>query len=251
MFTDCHPDHQAPHVAAAHALPVHFDTGLARGDKLGVPKSYCACSDDDAGYPCFLSSSNDTSSTGDRMVFNLPDRASFKFPVHESHDILRTQADGIAIVGIIVGGVYHFRVFLFNLLEKRCLRIDCNPLPIDANGIEKACVDFATKKYLYPIPPIRISEISRSTGAFSYGLQPHVQIGTILELLFTHLKRDKYLFYNGRGCRHWCATILNDLETHGFVSNGATGHFETWEMMKHRELGTYFPMPRIQGAFYN
>ncbi|KAK0204314.1 hypothetical protein DFS33DRAFT_878478 [Desarmillaria ectypa] len=186
------------------------------------------------------------------MTYILPNRTSiFCTPGLQPH-LNTLEVDGIAIVGTSNGHVYHFRVFIYNRALGCSLSLDCNPT-YDARDPDRAFVTVSFKTYAWTksqnAPP---GHIPPSTGPFEIKLKTPTKVWKICNILFDSLKRDHYHFNGGMGCRHWCATILGDLEAHGYVSSGATTQFEAWERAKCRELGiAAFILPRLQGVFYN
>lgn len=63
--------------------------------------------------------------------------------------------------------------------------------------------------------------------------------------------RHLYKFDETRsGCRHWCVTVLSDLESHGVFSPGDTQSFEMLiEELSSRNPLRY-PLPTRKGTFY-
>ncbi|KAK0437194.1 hypothetical protein EV421DRAFT_1739164 [Armillaria borealis] len=178
------------------------------------------------------------------MSYMLPNRPSISYAPGLCSRLNNLEVDGIAIVGTSNGHVYHFRVFIYNHALGCSLSLDCNPT-YDAGDPDKACVTVAFKSYAWTTsqnaPPGRIPP---STGPFEVKLKTSTKAWKICSVLFDSLNRDHY--------QHWCATILGDLEAHGYVSSGASAQFETWERVKCRELGIgIFILPRVQGVFYS
>ncbi|PBK87858.1 hypothetical protein ARMGADRAFT_1168347 [Armillaria gallica] len=186
------------------------------------------------------------------MSYMLPNRPSISWTSDLYSRLNTLEVDGIAIVGTSNGHIYHFRVFIYNHALGCSLSLDCNPT-YDARDPDKACVTVAFKSYVWTTsqnaPPGRIPP---STGPFEAKLTTSTKVWKICNVLFDSLRRDHYRFNGGMGCRHWCATILGDLEAHGYVSSGASAQFETWERAKCKELGIgAFILPRVQGDFYS
>ena len=55
----------------------------------------------------------------------------------------------------------------------------------------------------------------------------------------------------GRGCRHWCAVLLETLAEGGFVDADVGELFRKYEQDLAEKFGEMVPMPRIVGSFYD
>ncbi|KAK0204296.1 hypothetical protein DFS33DRAFT_1338348 [Desarmillaria ectypa] len=187
-----------------------------------------------------------------RMSYTLPNRASISSTTELRLHLDTLEVDGIAIVGISNGHTYHFQVFIYNRALGCSVSLDCNPT-YDSRDPDQACIDVDFKAYAWTkFENTTPDRIPPSTGPFDVSLKASTQVWKIFNLLFDALKRDQYQFNAGLGCRHWCATVLSDLEAHGYVSSGETMKFESWERAKYAEFGAAaFFLPRIRGDFYN
>ncbi|KAK0452110.1 uncharacterized protein EV420DRAFT_1749920 [Desarmillaria tabescens] len=186
------------------------------------------------------------------MSYSLPNRASIQPTSRLQAQLATLEVDGMAIVGTSNGHIYHFRAFIYNSALGCSVSFDCNPT-YEPNDLDKARVTIDFKTYAWTksqnAPP---GHIPPSTGAFDVKFKVPTKVSNICNVLFNSLKRDQYRFNGGMGCRHWCATLLGDLEAYGHFSSGTTAQFETWERAKCRELGiAAFILPRVQGVFYN
>ncbi|KAK0229499.1 hypothetical protein EDD85DRAFT_130438 [Armillaria nabsnona] len=186
------------------------------------------------------------------MSYTLPNRASISCTTELRLYLDTLEVDGIAIVGTSNGHAYHFQVFIYNCALGCSLSFDCKPT-YEAPDPDKACVAVGFNTYTWTKSRSALpGEIPPSTGPFNARFQTSTKVWKICDALFDNLKRDRYRFNSGMGCRHWCATILSDLEAHGYVSSGTAMNFESWEQAKYIELGAaVFFLPRIQGDFYD
>ncbi|KAK0452090.1 uncharacterized protein EV420DRAFT_691558 [Desarmillaria tabescens] len=186
------------------------------------------------------------------MSYALPNRASISSTSELRLQLNTFEVDGVALVGISNGHTYHFQVFIYNRALDCSVSLNCNP-SYDFRDPDQARVDIDFKTSAYTqFEDITPGRIPPSTGLFDVSLKASTQVWKIFNVLFDTLKRDQYRFNSGLGCRHWCATILSDLETHGYVSPGDTMKFEIWEGAKHAEFGAaVFFLPRIQGDFFD
>ncbi|KAK0501832.1 hypothetical protein EDD18DRAFT_1101546 [Armillaria luteobubalina] len=185
------------------------------------------------------------------MSGSLPERASIICTgLLGTPNWATLKVDGLAIVGTSNGHVYHFRLFIYNSASNFSICLDCNP-SYDPQDSDRAVVTIGYKKYMYTDSRNAPGKFPKSTGPFNTKLKASQNVETILKLLFNNLERDKYRLDGGLGCRHWCATILGDLEQRSYVANDSTERFEAWEESKKSELGVgIFMMPRQKGAFY-
>ncbi|KAI0309253.1 hypothetical protein OF83DRAFT_1159007 [Amylostereum chailletii] len=151
----------------------------------------------------------------------------------------------IVVIGSYANGVYHFRMSLVDVDANKSVRLDMFPSYMDLS-------DPALGTMIIERRQDAAYSDEHVTVPFQATLTQAASVRTILMLLFSDNARDKYRFNNeGQGCRHWCATLVGDLEQAGLLSSGAVHAFEQWEIEQEAALGTTaFPMPRIRGQFY-
>ena len=76
-------------------------------------------------------------------------------------------------------------------------------------------------------------------------------VSVTLPLRFSFTHSFERFNLDGQGCRHWCATALENLAETGFIDVDVGKKFQEFEEDEARKWGTKFPMPRIKGTFHN
>ncbi|KAJ3835395.1 hypothetical protein F5878DRAFT_543265 [Lentinula raphanica] len=153
----------------------------------------------------------------------------------------------VVIVGTPVTGsadsVFHFRLS-FVLVDGTAIRLDPRPAYNSLALPMRAYIKIEYKAYAW----------SRTAGtdAFITPVRGQPTCYQICKNLFETYKINQYEFDQyGRGCRHWCGTVVQCLAACAYLQDTAVDRtFVNWEISQYQKFGGRFPMPRIQGTFY-
>ncbi|KAA1468387.1 hypothetical protein DENSPDRAFT_833665 [Dentipellis sp. KUC8613] len=180
----------------------------------------------------------------------LPKRSSIFVFKDVSAENYSLPVNKVAIVGTFTGDVYHFQLYLVNSSADRSIRLDSHPSFTDMSDPNAGVVVIDHAPYMTPVAAEAVPPYT-TTDAFECTVTDAIDANGIFDLIFNKKARDRYRFSDdGKGCRHWCATVIGDLEEAGLIAGDTVTRFERWEIEQASKLGATFPMPRIKGEFF-
>lgn len=88
-------------------------------------------------------------------------------------------------------------------------------------------------------------------GIFIPQMKIPITVGQFIEVLLKK-GRARYMYNeNGRGCRWWCETVLEDMVAVGLFDSSSIRNFRKYIQRGYESNPLLFPMPTTEGCFFN
>ncbi|KAJ3990416.1 hypothetical protein F5890DRAFT_1577 [Lentinula detonsa] len=178
------------------------------------------------------------------MSTSLPSNVYLDPALRRTPSLLNKRVVSVIVVGTPTsnGDFYHFRLSLVT----------------EAGDAIRLDPTIHLKSKTDPLITILVIEYKHYMASHTPGTEPfHIPatasyMATEICGLLVHVhKVNQYNFdEKGRGCRHWCAVVLDKLAQSRIVQYDVSTLYRQWEVSQHLKLGSKVPMPRICGTFY-